>query len=251
MTSHLYIPDVQAKAGVPLQHLRSAGRLMVKRKPEVVIVGGDFWDLPSLGTHSDRGSIYYHNKAYVTDLQAGIDAMEMFLKPLEMYNATRRRHKKSLYKPRLVFTLGNHEYRRNRLEEQQPMLIDAIPKCEDYLWSKGFEVVPYRQHITIEGVTYSHNCPQTSSAGCVSRAHLIAQKRNSSWVVGHSQILDYFVSPHLPRIQCLIMGAFYQHDEEYKTGSNDHFRGCAYLHDVSDGSFDLETITIDRIIKEN
>jgi len=250
MNSHLFLPDTQVKQGVPIGHIRSAGLLAVERKPEIIIFAGDHWDFPSLGTHSDRGSILYHNKDYMTDLTVGIAAMEAFLKPIEEYNHKAKEGHRKRYKPRLVFCMGNHEFRRNRLEDAIPKLSGALPTPEDYLWDKGFEVYPFKQRVIIDGVTYCHLCPQTTSAGSVSRAHLILNKRHTSWTVGHTQVLDFFVSPHSPRQMCLIAGAFYQHDEEYKKGSNDHWRGLVYKHDVKDGAYDPEFISISRLLRE-
>jgi hypothetical protein len=246
----MFIPDVQVRDGVDTSHIKAAGKMLIKRKPDVVVVIGDFWDFPSLSTHTPAQKIGYDHRTYTKDLQAGIKAMELFLAPLEKYNARQKKNKKKLYNPLLVFTCGNHEYRVDRLLEQNTVLDGVLPRCEDYLADKGFIVVPYKQKTTIDGVTYSHLCPQTKSAGAVERAHLIMQKRNSSWSVGHSQVLDYFVSPHEPRIQCLIAGAFYTHDEGYKTGSNDHWRGLVYKHNVKDGTYDPEFISIDRLMKE-
>ena len=250
MTDHLVIFDTQVKAGVPTQHLLAAGKLAVEQQPEVIVFIGDHWDFPSLGTHSDRGNITYHNQSYVQDLQAGIDAMELFLKPIEEYNSRMIPNKKARYRPRLIFTLGNHEFRRNRMEEDNPKLLGAIPTPERYLWDKGFEVYPYKQAVVVDGVTYCHLCPATFSAGNVGRAHLIMQKRNASWTVGHSQLLDYYVSHHERRLQCLMNGCSYLHDEGYKNGSNDHWRGIVYKHDVKGGTYDPEFITLERLMRK-
>jgi len=250
MTTHLFIPDAQVRHGVNTDHIKAAGKLIVKRKPDVIVVIGDWWDFPSLSSHTSSSKIAYEHKSYMTDLKAGIDAMELLLKPLEQYNNKRRKNKEKLYKPRLVFTLGNHEFRRDRVLEQQPILIGALSDPVDYLTDKGFEVYPYKQRVIIDGISYCHLCPQTRSAGAVERAHLIMSKRNSSWSVGHSQILDYFVSPHTPRLQCLIAGSFYSHDEGYKTGSNDHWRGLVYKNNVVEGTYDPEFLSIDTLTNQ-
>lgn len=250
MTDHMVVPDVQAKAGVDLSHMTAAGKLALKRRPDVIVFLGDVFDFPSLSTHNDRGSIYYHNKSYVEDLQVGISAMERFLAPIEKHNARQKKNKKGGYNPRLVFTLGNHEFRRNRLEEQQPILQGVLPTPEQYLWDKGFEVYPYKQAVCIDGIHYCHLCPQTKSAGAVERAHLIQQKRHASWTVGHSQVLDYYVSPHEPRLQTIIAGSFYTHDEDYKTGSNDHWRGLVYKKHVVAGTYDPEFISIEGLMED-
>lgn len=249
MTEHLIIPDTQVKAGVPIDHIEAAGRLLVDRQPNVVVVIGDWWDFDSLGSHQDRGNIHYHGKTYKRDYEVGKAAMGIFLQPLRALQAKQRRAKEKLYQPRLVFTSGNHEYRRNRVEANIPKLQDALSKPEDFLELQGFEVYPFKEPVTIDGITYCHFCPQTKSAGAVERAHLIMARRHSSWTVGHSQMLDYFVSPHHPRHQCIIAGAFYQHDEDYKKGSNDHWRGLIYKRSVKDGTYDPEFLSIDGLME--
>jgi hypothetical protein len=247
--THLVIPDTQVRDGVNTDHIEAAGRLIIDRKPDVIVIIGDWWDFPSLSTHTPSQKLAYDHRTYSKDLQSGIRAMELLLRPMELYNERQRRNKKRPYKPLLVFTVGNHCYRVDRLLEQNTVLAGVLPRCEDYLADKGFIVVPYKQKTIIDGVTYCHLCPQTKSAGAVERAHLIMQKRNASWTVGHSQMLDYFVSPHEPRLQCIIAGAFYTHDEGYKEGSNDHFRGLVYKTNVKAGTYDPQFISVDGLME--
>jgi len=249
MISHLVIPDAQVKPGVPMDHIIAAGNMIVDRKPDVIVVIGDWWDFPSLGTHSDRGNVYYHNKDYMSDFFAGVEAMELLLAPMIEYNIRQAANKKKQYKPRLVFTMGNHEDRRDRLVADVPKLAGSLRDPREYLAAREFEVHEYKRRVIIEGISYCHLCPQPSSAGAISRAHLIAGKRHSSWVVGHTQTLDYHVSALTPRIQCIIAGAFYLHDEDYKAGTNDHWRGLVYLHDVHMGTFSPEFLSIETLLK--
>ena len=250
MTEHLYIPDTQVKRGVPTEHIQAAGELIIDRKPDVVIVGGDWWDFPSLNTHTPKERICYDHRSYMEDFVAGLYALTILLEPINTHNEKRRKNKEKQYRPRMVFTLGNHEYRAERLLEQQPMLSGAIPRVEDEIAHLGFEVHEYKQPVVIDGVTYCHNCPQPNAAGCVSRAHLIMNKRHASWTVGHTPGLDYFVSPHEPRIQCLVTGSFYMHDEDFKKGSNDHHRGLVYKRHVHNGTYDPEFISIRGLLED-
>lgn len=247
---HIVIPDTQVYNGCPDSHIEAAGQMVLEEKPDVLVVIGDWWDFPSLSTHNDRGNITYHNASYVEDLEAGIEAMEMFLAPLERYNRMRKKNKKKEQWPRMVFTSGNHEYRRNRMEDDNPKLKGALPTPEDYLRDKGFEVYPFKQKIKIDGINYCHLCPQPKSSGSVERAHIIARNRAESWTVGHSQQLDYYVSLHEPRIQCLIAGAFYQHDEAYKMGSNDHWRGLVKKTHVRGGRYSPTFYDINDVIED-
>lgn len=247
MSEHLFIPDTQVRDGVDTDHIRRAGLLALDRKPDVIVVIGDWWDMPSLSTHTPAQKIAYDNHNYNRDLKAGIRAMELFLAPIQQYNLHQRAMRKAQYKPTMIFTMGNHEYRLDRLEEQQPILKGVLPTPERYLIDKGFIVAPFKQPVTVDGVTYCHYCPQTKAPGAVERAHLIMQRRNSSWTVGHTQDIDYYVSKHYPRLQCIISGSFYTHDEGYKDGSNDHWRGLVYKRNVVGGTYDPEFISIDGL----
>ncbi len=247
---HMYIPDAQVHPGTCTDHIKAAGKMMLKLRPDVVVIGGDWWDFPSLETYSPKQKIGYDHRNYLEDYKSGIAAMEIFLAPLKKYNARQKKNRKGRYTPRLVFCQGNHEERVDRLLKEQTQLIGALPRVEDYLLAEGFSVHLYKTPVQIDGVTYCHICPQTLSAGAVGRAHLIAAKRHTSWTTAHIQIFDYHISPHLPRLQCIIAGAFYMHDEEYKHGSNDHFRGLVYKKNVLDGTYDPLFLSIQGLLKE-
>ena len=249
MSKHLYIPDAQIYDGVPLDHIQAAGELIMDERPDVIVIIGDWWDFPSLESFSPATKIAYEHRSYISDYNAGVDALELLLRPMKEYNEHRRRNRKKAYKPRIVFTTGNHEYRVDRVLDQQPNLVGALPLVQDHLKSLGIEVHEFKVPVLIDGVNYCHFCPQELSAGAVGRAHLIASKRHESWTTGHIQIFDYHVSMHTPRLQCLIMGAFYMQDEGYKTGSNDHFRGLAVKRNVRDGEYDPEFISIDSLLQ--
>ena len=52
----LVIPDCQVKPGSDTTHLEWAAHAIVDYMPDVIVVIGDFWDLPSLSTHDAPGS---------------------------------------------------------------------------------------------------------------------------------------------------------------------------------------------------
>jgi hypothetical protein len=112
---HLVIPDVQAKEGVPLEHMEWIGNFIVHKKPNVIIQIGDFADLPSLSTY-DRGKREAEGKRYVKDIAAVRRAQELLLKPIQDYNRTATEK----YNPRRVITKGNHEFRITREIEENP-----------------------------------------------------------------------------------------------------------------------------------
>lgn len=101
MTKHLLIPDVQAKEGVPLEHLDWIGQYILDKKPDVIVQIGDFADMPSLSSY-DKGKKSFEGRRYKKDIAAAREAMDRLLAPLKKYNAQQRATKHAQYKPRMV-----------------------------------------------------------------------------------------------------------------------------------------------------
>lgn len=250
MTDHLVIPDTHVSPGVSTDHLEALGKLIVERKPDVIVHLGDHADMNSLCAYNNR--LQFEGARYQEDIQAANDGMDRLLGPLEQYNHHRRRLKMAQYLPRMVLTLGNHEHRITRLVENDPRLLGAIDLTDlDY---RDWEVIPFLEPVIIDGVTYVHYVKQDRSPNPIPRAHLIAQRRFSSFTCGHTQGLDYFLSHGLHRgerrIQCIVAGSFYMHDEDYlgPQGSQ-HWRGVIYKHNVHDGEYDTEFISLNRLME--
>ena len=74
-----------------------------------------------------------------------------------------------------------------------------------------------------------------------------------SFAQGHRQELSYANKDlaNGKRMHGLVAGAFHMHDEEYKGyQASSHWRGVCVLHEVTDWNYDLEVISIERLIKE-
>lgn len=151
---HIFIPDPQVHPGVPLDHLRAAGNAILEYRPDTVVHIGDHWDMPSLNSYEKSGSKYFHDKSYKADVESGLEGMEKLLGPLAEYNARRVRNRKKPYLPRLVFTMGNHEFRINRAVHEDPVLEGAIGLHDLQLEKMGFEVYPYQRIVEIDGIWY-------------------------------------------------------------------------------------------------
>lgn len=248
----IMIPDTQVKQDVPLGHLSALGNYITDKRPDVVVHIGDHFDMPSLGTHNSKGHIVYEGARMLSDLEAGWAGMDALLSPLNSLNAQRKKNKKLGYKPRMIFCYGNHENRRDRLMSQEPFLRGALPDYD--LERYGWEVHPFLSPVRVEGVNFCHYAQGGAMGRPISRAHLIAVKKHESWVVGHQQTFDYYISPHVKtdgsRVQCIIAGAFYQHEEDYmQVQGNQHWRGALMLTEVRNGSFDVVTLSTDYLLR--
>jgi hypothetical protein len=245
---HLFIPDVQAKDGIPIDHLTHIGKYIVEKKPEVIVCIGDFADMPSLSSY-DKGTKSFEGRRYKKDIVAARKAMDLLLAPLKEYNAHQKILKQKQYKPRMVMTLGNHEQRIERAVNLQPEL-DGILGYHDLPY-EDWEVIDYLTPVFIDGIQYIHFNPgPMTGKPRPGRAWSQLEKLGTSFVVGHSQVLDV-ATRFLPNGQQqwgIVAGACYQHDEEYKGPiGNHHWRGIIMLHRVIAGSFDPCFISLDYL----
>lgn len=237
------------RKGVPLDHLTAAGNYIVEKKPEVIIHLGDHWDMHSLSQY-DKGTAKGENADYQNDVDVGIKAMEMLLKPLQDYN----RLKINKYKPRLVFLLGNHEQRIERYANSNPALRNKVTYKDLHLKDFGWEVHDFLDPVDIDGITYAHYFynPNTGKPFC-GKASTMLNNIGFSFTMGHQQGKD-LAEKHLSNgrtIRGLVCGSFYQHHEDYKgPQGNHHWRGCIMKHEVNKGNYSLMEISLPYFLKK-
>lgn len=235
LTSHLLIPDTQVKPGIDTNHLEHIGKYIAERKPDTVIMIGDWWDMSSLSSY-DQGKKCFEGRRYKADIDAGKVAMDRMMNGLK---GMRKR-------PRLVFTMGNHENRINRAVEDDAKLDGTIGTSDLGLPGWGWEVYPFLQPVDIDGIRYCHFYPRAASGAITqitrgapnAKAQLI--REGGSCTAGHQQGLDVQCLPLRGRLQWgLIAGSCYTHEEEYLSPQGTtHWRGIVVKHEVNgDGSY--------------
>lgn len=243
----LVLPDTQVKPGVPTEHLEWAGRYAAEKKPEVIVCIGDWWDMESLSSY-DKGKRSFEGRRFKEDIRAGIEAMELFLRPIREEQATLVKNNKKRWNPRLIFTLGNHEERIERATQIQPEFEGLISYDDLRLKEMGWEVYPFLEVVIVEGVAFSHYFTSGVMNRPVSNAKLMLQKKMMSCVMGHVQDRDIAEAKRADgkRIVGIFAGIFYQHDESYLgPQGNQSWRGFWLLTEVNDGSFDYIPVSID------
>jgi hypothetical protein len=199
----LVIFDCQVRPGVPTQHLSAISNYIAAKRPDVVVLIGDFADMPSLSKYSlalEREGARY--KADVKSVHDAMDKLTAFKKKCKGYN------------PRMVLTLGNHEERITRTVKEQPNLEGLISiedlKFKDY----GWEVYDYLQVVTIYGIQFSHFFQSGVMGRPASSAAVILRERQSSAVQGHVQKVDVAVHPRTGKM-AIMGGLSCVHQEDY------------------------------------
>jgi hypothetical protein len=254
---HLFVPDCQVRPGVPLDHLHALGNYIVKKKPDVIVMIGDFADMPSLNSFDKAGSRQFEGKRYKDDIAWVHLAMDILLAPLAKYNEKRRKDRKKQYHPRMVMTLGNHEQRIQRAIDSNPTHLEGIISMDDLRYKEfGWEVHDFLNVVSIDGVAYSHYFLNPNSASprpVAGQANTKLNNLKTTFVQGHTQTLQYGVSYDAigTPIHGIVAGAFYMHDEDYlgPQQNRQHWRGVVMLEDVVDGDYDPSFVRLESLLK--
>jgi hypothetical protein len=240
--SHCVIPDCQVKPGVPLDHLKWAGQYIVEKRPDVIVCLGDFADMESLSSY-DKGKRSAENKRYKADLEAAHRGMEMLMEPI-VYAKD--------YKPRLVMILGNHEDRITRYADDNPVMHESVSIKDLGYEAWGWEVVPFRKVIKINGISYCHYFYNQNTSKPYGGANLDTRLKTigMSFTMGHQQGLSVALRELADgtRHRGLVAGSFYQHSESYRgPQACSEWRGIIFKHEVQDGDYDLMEVSLNYL----
>ena len=245
----LAIPDTQAKPGVDLSYMRHIGEYIVDKRPDVIVHLGDAFDLPSLSSY-DKGTAKFEGRRLKKDIEYGKKSLQYLLQPLKDLQRGQKFHRKKVYKPRLVFCVGNHEERLMRIPSQQPEFQDFIT-YELLGLNDMWEVHDFLEVVNIGGINFTHYLANPFTGRPYGGTALNQLKQvGASFFVGHKQTLDVAIKPTLEgRMQLgIICGAAYPHHEDYKgPQGNHHFRGIVMLHRVCDGYGDPCFVSLDYL----
>lgn len=248
---HLVVPDCQIRPDVPLDHLDWIAQYAIDKRPDTIVLIGDWADMASLSSY-DVGMKSFEGRRYRDDILAANDGLQKLMAPIE--RETERREKGHLprWRPRKVVTLGNHENRINIAIEKDRKL-EGLISTNDILFSQfGFEIYPFLQQVSIDGVVYSHYFPSGVMGRPITSARALLTKLHQSCFAGHQQGRDiaYGKKADGRQLTAIICGSCYLHDEAYlNPQTNQHWRGIYMLHEVDDGQYDEMPVSL-RFLRE-
>lgn len=237
MSKHLVIPDTQVKPDTPLEHLEWCGKYIAAKRPDVVVMIGDFTDMESLSKY-DVGKKTFEGRRYKKDIEASWAGMNLLMAPFQKIKG---------YRPKLILTIGNHEDRINRAVEADPKLEGVLSLNDLPYIHYGWRVVPYLEPVIVDGIAYCHYFQSGVLGKPVTSAQALITKKHMSCIMGHVQgrQIAYGTRADGKQITGLFVGGFYQHDESYLSWQgNKHWRGIWVLHEVDEGSFDEMPVSI-------
>lgn len=246
--AHLIIPDAHAHPNYDNKRFKALGRYIAERQPETIICIGDFADMPSL-SHYDKGKLSGEGRNYKKDIQCAIDAQDRLFTQLAKVRG---------YKPRMVMCLGNHEDRINRAVNDDRTLPYST---EDLQYEKfGWEVHPFLDVVTVDGICYSHYFATGVSGRAISGeavARSLCNKLHCSAVQGHSHVFDHAERSRINKTKIfgLSVGCYVHEDmvEGWnRATSHMWWRGVVLLEDVDMlGYYDsITAITQRKILRD-
>lgn len=244
---HLIIPDPHAHPNHDNERADWLGHLILDLKPDVVVNLGDMWDMPSMASY-DKGKKSFQGRTFKADIDAGLEFDDRMWAPI-------RRAKKR--RPRSIFIEGNHEYRLKRAIDLQPEL-DGVISFDDLDLNRNYDdVVEYTGGtpgiIEVDGIVYCHY----ATSGVMGRpiggehpAYSLLSKQFQSVTQGHIHVFNHCTRTNIEgrRIHGLIAGVYQDYDSDWAGEINKLWsRGVVIKRGVSDGNYDLEWISIDRL----
>lgn len=249
---HIVIPDCQVKPDIKITHLTALGNYIAEWRPSAIINIGDFYDMTSLCAYENdlAASTQRHIER---DIAAGDAAWHEFTKPWLGKTLGGKK-----YEPRMLYTLGNHEWRWRRLMDEQPNLRGAIREPWGLALKQGWQVAPYLKPVTVDGVTYAHlfvkgaNGRVTNAKFGAANARTQVLREMRSCTAGHKPGLDVHIQPiGSGSMRGIIAGSFYQHDEEYMTPQGTtYWRGVLVKHGVKHGNYDLMEVRLSYLLRK-
>lgn len=248
---HLFIPDTQVRDGVPTNHIEALGNYIEEKRPDKIIVAGDWWDMPA--TSNWNSAQEQEGLRVIDDISAGKRAMRKLWKAVDKRNKKVAGWKKRQYQPEKHFLMGNHEAHLERIWQKDPRLVGLIDYSALDLDRWGFQVHEFKKIITLDGIGYSHFFYNPGS-GRVYSGMIETRLKNIgfSFTQGHMQEFHYGERqlPNGRRLHGLVAGAFYQHEEEYKgPQGNNHWRGVIMKHEVQNGEYDICKVSLNFLLR--
>jgi hypothetical protein len=248
---HLVIPDQQCKPGVASEQIDWIAQYAVEKRPDVIVIIGDWADMPSLSSY-DVGMKSFEGRTYRDDILAANDALQRFMGPIDKEVKRRREFHRTRWEPRIICTLGNHENRINVAIEKDRKLDGLISTDDIFFKQWGIEVFPFLKPVVIDGVVYCHYFCSGVMGRPITTARSLLTKLHQSCFAGHQQERDiaYGKRADGTRVTAIIAGCGYLHDESYLNDqTNNTWRGVYVLNEVENGTFDEMPVSL-RFLKE-
>lgn len=207
------------------------------------VVIGDWHDMPACSSY-DRGKKAFEGRMVRADVESGNDARALMDSHIE-----EAVHELAMRK---IVVLGNHEYRIQRLIDDNRELEGTYgygapgetAVCRPDWSDHGYEVYPFLEPAFIEDVAFMHYLPNPGNGKAVSSVNMGRQlvlKALASVVVGHNHLFKYDAQPTLrgPKLCAASVGCAFTEREDWAgvMSNNAYDRGLCVLEGLQGTEF--------------
>jgi len=246
---HLVFGDAHAHPDHKNDRADWLGQLILALKPDVVIDIGDTADMPSLSSY-DKGTRGFVGRSYQKDIDAHNEFQDRVWHPI-------RAAKRKL--PRRIRLIGNHEQRIERCLDLHPELEGTVGYDSLQLSRYYDDVIDYDGRtpgtVEVDGITYSHYFVSGVMGRPISGEHpayTLLTKKFSSCTQGHVHTYDHCIRTNEQgsKLHGLVTGCYQDYNSEWAGVVNGlWWRGLFVKHNVEEGQYDLEALSLDRLRK--
>ena len=255
-TDALIIPDSHTYPGDNLRRYEAVGNYLITHMPPVIVQLGDWIDFASLSSY-DAGKKEFVFQNVQDDIESYHTAEAAMFAPLLALNKNLAKLKKAQYNPLYVKLIGNHEYRLKKLLDYEPRWASKTINMDAFKTRQPINevVTDFMDWIEVDGVNYTHYWASGVLGRPVPNAKALLAKKGVSGTMGHTHVLDAatLTKPNGCRIRGLVAGCLL--DPEYKGFAGPqvdklYWSGIIHKHGVLHGDYDMEEISIERLLKE-
>lgn len=154
------------------------GEYCVRTKPDMLIHLGDVGDFNSQAWLIKNRGTY----TLTEEMDCVCNCLDALAGPIEVFNLKQRVNHHTLYRPKMILTLGNHDVRND------------ITAVSEVFESMGWQAVDYLKPVQVDGISFVHCAHKGLSDAVCTTAQELVENWHSDIVVGHGHHKDYFES---------------------------------------------------------
>lgn len=242
----LVIPDCHVTNDTDLSRFTFVSKLIERRRPDTILLGGDFADMLCLNSFDKNNKLAIEGRRLKLEIDAVNEALDKLLSFKKIVKD---------YTPRLIYLEANHEFRISRYVENNPALEGVISTELSFkLKERGFEFIPYKKFVEIEGVLATHVPLLNNGLGISGKyaCQKAADLTSKSLIFFHTHTIGQFFhkrhgSDDLIQIYnpgCFFDGVVGSYAEDI---SHADTPSISILTHYKPGRFDIEQISLDRL----
>lgn len=165
------VGDAHISNNQDLTRFDALGNFILDKRPNYLILMGDFLTLNCLSAWDKDKRKLMEGRRYSLEIDAGNEALDKILGPINKYNNSLKRNKQKLIYIKKVYIEGNHSFRISRYLEKDPTFDGQVGIIKDLrLNERDFEWVPYGDYFYVNGIGLTH--VPFSGAGPISGMNL-------------------------------------------------------------------------------